>query len=282
MNDSPRCIKWPEAKSKRLLSTPILLLIVLQTLPFYFKCSDYLTSPGPQPSYINGKIEHDPKFSVFGVLRPDSTEAGLPQSFIKLETSFPMNEYPDSNPVTDASVRLCRLENGVAADSFLFEYTDYGSYPDTLFRHAGFFPKGGETYRLECSKPGYSTLQAETTVPRPPVIVPGSMSLTPGRLRFQVMKAMDAYLYEVVLLGETYYQSERFLRPESGNVSVSINLDMSDGSPSLLLLYAFDKNLAEYLSANISIKPNIYQSDFSTVQNGYGCFGALNCSWYDL
>jgi len=265
---------WLKVMDKRSHLSPFVILLLI-TISLSIRCKDYFTAPGPQPDYIEAKIEYEPKFSVFGVLRPDSTDMGLPQSFIKLESTFPIDNW-DSDSLTDATVLLYRIKDGVAVDSFQFEFTDMGSFPDTLFRHRGVFPQGGESYQLVCKKSGYPTLLAETTVPAKPVIAPGSVVVSSGKVRFQVLRDVRAGLYEVVLLGEGYYLSGRFLRPESGNVDISINLDESAGLPLVLLLYAYDLNLADYLSANISIKPNIYQSDFSTVENGYGCFGSLN------
>ena len=245
-------------------------------LLLFVHCADYFTAPGPQPGYVDEKIVHDPKFSVFGMLRPDSTESGLPQSFIKVDASFPIGPYPESNLVEDATITVLPLEDGQALDSLFFEYTDMGSFPDTLFRRAGFFPKGGESYRLICRKAGYPTLVAETTVPDPPKIILDSFRSSDNTVHFEVQRDEKSGLVEAVLLGENYYQSERFVRPESGNTSITLTVKRENGSPSVLFLYAYDLNLAEYLSANLSIKPNIYQSDFSTVENGYGCFGSLN------
>lgn len=274
-------IALPVVRRKRSRFYPY-MIIILMTTTLSFRCSDFFTGPGPQPSYIDGETEFEPKFSVFGVLRPDSTDTGLPQSFIKLESSFPSDDYPDSNLVSDASVLLYKIQDGIAVDSFRFEYTDMTGFLDTLFRHPGFFPHGGESYGLVCEKSGYPTLLAETTVPMTPVIVPGSIVVSSSEVRFQVTRDSDAGLYEVVLSGDGYYQSERFLKPESGDIFISINLDQNGCSPASLVLYAFDLNLADYLSANLSIKPNIYQSEFSTVENGYGCFGSLNLIHYDL
>ena len=69
---------------------------------------------------------------------------------------------------------------------------------------------------------------------------------------------------------------DRFLRPNSGNVPISLSLDGVADKVFQLIIYAFDLNLSEYLTYNLSIKPDIYQKDFSTVQNGFGCFGAMN------
>ena len=69
---------------------------------------------------------------------------------------------------------------------------------------------------------------------------------------------------------------DRFLRPKSGNVLISLPLEGIPNGTCQLTIYAFDLNLSEYLTVNLSIKPNIYQKDFSTVENGFGCFGAMN------
>ena len=226
------------------------------------------------------EVDFVPQFNVFGVLRPDSSETGLPQSFIKLSSTFPIDDW-DSD-VDTVSVLLYRIEKDNPVEKFNFENTDLESFSDSLFRHPGFFPRSGESYQLICEAPGYPTLKAETIIPSPPNIVPGSVVLASGEIRFQVIRDKNAGLYEVILLGEGYNQSERFLRSDSGNTRISVNLNLSESSPSMLLLYAYDLNLADYLSANISIKPNIYLTDFSTVENGYGCFGSLNLAYYDL
>ena len=69
---------------------------------------------------------------------------------------------------------------------------------------------------------------------------------------------------------------DRFLRAKQGNVLVEFSLKGIPKGECILQIYAFDNNLSEYFTANLSSKPNIYQKEFSTVENGYGCFGALN------
>ena len=52
--------------------------------------------------------------------------------------------------------------------------------------------------------------------------------------------------------------------------------EQSSESTGLLIIYAYDLQLSEYITYNVSIKPNTYRSDYSTVDNGFGCFGSLN------
>ncbi len=239
------------------------------------RCTDYFTGPGPQPHYINGQVTHEVRFNVFGVLRPDTVETGLPVSFIQLETSFPMNDYPDSNDAADADVFLISTTD-TQADTLQFTYSDLGVFQDTVFRRPDFFPIAGRTYGLVCHKDGYTTLTAETLIPDRPEIIPNSLHISSGKVEFTIRRDEMAGLYEAVLIGAAGNQIERFLPPKSGDTKMSIQISGDSGAPTALIVYAYDLNLAVYLTANISIKPNVYQSDFSTVENGYGCFGSLN------
>ena len=137
---------------------------------FVVDCTDYFTAPGPQPHYIDGKVTHEVQFNVFGVLRPDTAETGLPLSFIQLETSYPMNDYPDSNAAADAEVFLIPKMD-TQTDTLQFFYSDLGIFQDTVFRRSDFFPIAGRTYGLLCQKEGFPTLNAETHMPDRPEIV---------------------------------------------------------------------------------------------------------------
>jgi len=67
------------------------------------------------------------------------------------------------------------------------------------------------------------------------------------------------------------------VRAVSGNTPVEVDAGVPVITGDRLTVYAYDKNLSEYLTAaNLFIKPNTYRPPFTTVQNGYGCFGSLN------
>ena len=68
----------------------------------------------------------------------------------------------------------------------------------------------------------------------------------------------------------------RFVRPETGNINATIQFERKNASEAILTIYAYDQKLSEYVTYNIIIKPQTYQSTYSTVENGYGCFGSLN------
>jgi hypothetical protein len=212
--------------------------------------------------------------NVFGILRPDSIE-GLPFSFVHLEFSFPPDDIPDSSIIPDAQVKIMKINGATAVDSLFLVYSNFDIFPAQEYRHASFFPQN-EKYRLVCHKEGYPVLSAETIVPNVPIIQEGTIQRQGNSLSFQIMKDEQVGLYEVVLEGSNWLIKDRFLRPKSGNVPISLLLDGIPSGTCQLSIYAFDLNLSEYLTVNLSIKPNIYQKDFSTVENGFGCFGAMN------
>ena len=84
-------------------------------------------------------------------------------------------------------------------------------------------------------------------------------------------------LYDIFIIAGQGFYLERIRRPESGNIEVSIELE-NDLEPDqiFLMMYGYDARLSEYMTYNVSIKPNTYHTHYSTVENGYGCFGSLN------
>ncbi len=231
------------------------------------------TAPGPQPNILES-TEHVAKLNVFGILRPDSLQ-GLPLSYIHLEYAYPTDDIPDSSIVADAKVKIIKLDGETGVDSSLLIYADWDVFPTKEYRNASLFPRDG-TYQLICERTGYPTLTARATIPPVPVIQEGTLQRKGNELSFTIKREEQIGLYEVVLIGPDLFLKERFIRPKTGDISISFPVKDSSGSSGLLIIYGYDLNLSEYLTANLSIKPNIYQKDFSTVENGYGCFGALN------
>ncbi len=257
-------------KKMKLLSMLIFCLCLLVIM----NCSSLNpVSPGPQPHYLED-VKHEPILNAFGILRPDSLGL-VPLSYVHLEFSYPTDDEPDSNIIPDAQVEIIEMDGTTAVDSTVFVYTDLGIFPTHEYRNTSFFPQEG-TYRLICRKEGFPVLSAETTFPSVPVIFDNKVKRQGNSLSFQIMRDEQVGLYEVVLEGSNWLLKDRFLRPKSGNVPISLSLDGIPNGSYQLTIYVFDLNLSEYLTVNLSIKPNIYQKDFSTVENGFGCFGAMN------
>lgn len=253
----------------------LIFLLLLATLLLMIGCENPLLSPGPQPSYFD-KQEFHPLLNIFGVLRP-GTQNDMGLTFIHLEKSFPFNSYPDSVEIKDAQVTLYRYEMNVIVDSLIFIYTDFDStFKKLEYRHQEFFPQARERYGISCRKEGYPELTSQTTMPSIPVIIDDTVQRVGTLYTFSIRRDSLAELYDITLWDGEKTHFQRLRRPETGNIDVEFHLDDNYHSEGILFIYVYDSKLAEYLAYNVSIKPNTYRAEYSTVNNGFGCFGSLN------
>ena len=229
---------------------------------------------GSQPTFEDGHA-FVAGINVFAVIRPDSTD-GKSMNLIHIEKVIPaISSTDDSTTLTDFNAVVYKIVNKVITDSLSFTFT----YPDTTFTHkpTDFKPEPGNHFKMICQSPGLPDLSAETVIPNQPVIAGNSINTAMNKIQFSITADTTAFLYDIYLFvgRNQYYQ--RILRAKTGDTSVAIDVDVSSATNTTLVIYAYDKNLSEYLTApNLFIKPNTYRPPFSTVQHGYGCFGSLN------
>ena len=235
---------------------------------------------GSQPNFLN---DHPfvPGLNIFGVIRPDSLEDKSLNS-IYIEKVIPaVNETEDSTTVVNFDAVIYKTNNNLVVDSLSFIY----SYPDTIFTHkpVDFDPLPGNHFKIICHSPGLPVLMAETIIPNIPVIFENSINVNGNKVQFFIASDSTAYLYDVYLFDESYQTVQRVLRTKNSNTSIEIDAAVPVSSNARLVIYTYDKNLAEYFTApNLFIKPNTYRPPFTTVQGGYGCFGSLNLLAIDL
>ena len=252
-----------------------IVLIVLLTV-LITGCSKHFTGPGPQPHYFEDQ-GHEDMLNVFGVLRPGS-EYGKPLSFIHVENVVSVTPFQsgDISPheIIDADLTLFYNDN----DTLVFSYTRYTNFGSVFnkeeYRHPTFYPHAGKTYRITCKKEGFPVVTAETTMPFAPRIKDLTVSFT--KLSFTIIRDESASLYDIFFeVGEEKFTT-RVLRGDSGDIPVEMDLEPGIAREGKLFIYAYDKNLSEYLSHIIILKPNTFQPTYSTVSNGYGCIGSMN------
>lgn len=263
-----------KAREKGCWRFTALILVIL--LPIIWSCDKLFTDFGPQPIFSE-KEKHHPMLNVFGVLRPDDLN-GMPMSFVHLEESFSVYTDPDTLLISDAQVKIYKLEQGAVCDSIDMEFTSYNQLFETqAYRHPTFVPEPGCSYRVVCRKDGYPDLTSKTTIPRIPRILNPTIHPNERMFTFAIEHDSLAGLYDCYLqVGDTIY-SKPVRRAETGNTDVQFNLDdFGDDGSGALFVYAYDTKLSEYKTYNITIKPNSYRTHYSTVENGYGCFGSLN------
>jgi hypothetical protein len=269
-------ISWyPFEKNASPGSLMVLLVWIVMILSLLVGCEDHFLGLGPQPRYLETP-EYEPKLNIFGVLRPD-TLSDLAGSFVHLERTYPFNLYADSTIIPDAEVKLYKYQDSLITDTIPLFFTDEQSkYPFYEYRDANFYPDAGVTYGVFCHRDGYPDLTSTTRVPTIPVIEDNSLKIDNQKLSFIIQPDSQVGLYDVYLtIGEKVYQ-KRVRRSESGNIVVDIELSEAPTGTGFLIIYGYDVNLSEYITYNINIKPNTYRYPYTTVDNGYGCFGSLN------
>ncbi|KAA3658907.1 MAG: DUF4249 family protein [Calditrichaeota bacterium] len=240
-----------------------------------FSCENPITSTGPQPDYFDENSEAN-KMNIFGVLRPNQND-NKADSFVFIETTHPFNSTWDSTSISDAEVVLYKSESNQLTDSLYFHYSEGDSANQPAYRPTtNFQALAGATYRLVCQKSGYPQLTGQTTVPHVPSLLTDVSTMPQKRCEFIIQHDSLAAMYDIHIFTPEQQYTHRVLAPVSGDLSVSFSLPENTATEGLLLVYAYDRNLSEYMTANLSIKPQTYQSSFSTVEGGYGVFGALN------
>ncbi len=249
-------------------------LIGFVVLLLLTSCENPFTGPGPQPN----RITDDPyvaKLNVLGVLRPDST-AQYPMSFIAVEQTQPFVAPSDSDVVADADVWVTRRSTA-GEETLLFTAAVWDSAFGRIdYRNPAFQPVPGERYTLTCRRDGFPELTSETVMPFVPEIYEASIQIEGDRFSFSIERDSLAALYDAYLLIDDELHHQRIRRPDEGDTEIVFPVEIHTISESVLIIYAYDLKLSEYLLFNINVKLNTYRSDYSTVENGYGCFGSLN------
>jgi hypothetical protein len=265
----------PHSGSSITRTSNSIRLVCISAVVLCAACGNWITDPGPQPVYLDDS-GYIPAMNVLGVLRPDSAN-GKPMSTVHIERSYPVNQIPDTIVIADAKVTVYAFDGNAAVDSAVFTYTDFGSvFKAFEYRHETFSPKAGSTYGIACERDGFPRLTAATTVPGVPRIVDDAIRLNSGELSFSIIRDRLAALYDVYFIAGDAVRNARVTRPETGTVPVKIRLEKDDPPAGLLVVYAYDLNLSEYITFNVSIKPNTFRSAYTTVQGGFGCFGSMN------
>ncbi len=261
-------------KSLLLLVSSVLMFI---TIPIFFAACDLPHQPGPMPTDIV-ETEFEPGLNIMGVLRADDQRGS---SFININRILTTEEiYSDtienfSPPVDYARVRSL----GTPAEYFFFksDTVDWENYKDSSLL---VFP--GETYDLEISAPGFPTLTAATIVPNKPEVVEGSIIIASNNISFQIQHHASVFEYKLYLFF-TESILEKVVKPVNGElIDISWNFSNDRGTPIYLMLSALDENLTSFGNSPISFIPNTYHPDGSTVDGGYGCFGSVSISTYEL
>ena len=250
------------------------LVAVLILLVTFWSGCDLPWEPGPMPTKLID-TEFEKGLNVFGLLRDDGISGS---SFIRVERAIEVDEFNDTMSVDIRSADVTIMHNASSAVySFQFEEdTSRGN----LFFNPYFTPVEGETYTLEVKAESFPTIFASTTIPQRPGIQNSSFS--ENFFIFDLIMTEDTGMYEVYLFlegGGAIY--EKVINDGNQKKKLFLKIPDSYGSPYLLNIYGYDPKLTEYTNAAVTLRWNTYQEMVTTVEGGYGTFGAVTVfsSW---
>jgi hypothetical protein len=262
---------------------PILIMLL-----FFFalqsceKVTDYYLGIPQQPEFTDETFVEG--MNIFGLIRPDS-RGEFNKSFVFIQQVYRALNESDFELIRDAEVRLYILEEGVVIDTVDFPLVPSDSlFSDTLYRSLEYFkPEIGMTYRLICEHQKLPVAIGETIFPPPPGLIDGSLSVSANRVQLSLSSDTRIKMVDV------YYTSDegggflgRFVPQDSTPMNISVQLPADLTEPDLII-YGYDGNFADYYAnSNISLNFNKYRTTISTLESGFGVFGALNFLKVDL
>ena len=261
-----------------------LMLFFLALLPSCEKTMEYYYGIPMQPKFFENS-DWQRVINVFGVLRPDSSS--IPMSFVYMEKTYPTkNATDEDNVLKNSSVLIFETDELGKRDTIslrFYENKDTAHWDFPRFISSDLKPVAGRKYELECKNNGLPTVHSSAIVPHVPELIKNSLTVNSKSVAFSLKADSLTYLYDVYLFSYTDMLSKRFFHKEIETLEVNWALERS-GDWQYMAIYAYDKNLATYLSTstNSFYTFNTYRPAVTTVEGGFGVFGAMNLIYVNL
>jgi hypothetical protein len=240
----------------------VLLLVVLGC--------DMPYEPGPMPEHIVD-TEYIESLNIMGIVRSDSVAGS---SFVHVQRTMTTEEiYSFEVDPTVQNAIVTVVDEGTN-EEWTFQHSSDTLYSGYYF-DSTFTPLYGHTYQLTITADSLPTLTATATVPLKPRLDSYIVDSPAKQASFDLLLRDDVYQYSVFLMfaNDTL---ETILEGARNTVeTVEFNWRADMGDPLSIMIVGFDENLTRYGNASITFIPNTYHKDESTVNNGYGCFGAV-------
>ena len=246
-----------------------------------FSCEYYLGF-NQQPKFNNGDIIGG--LNIFGVLRPDSIES-YNKSFVFVQKIWPVLDMDNFTIIQNVTVRLEHLSNNEVTDVTEFPMVPPDSlFSDSLYRPLEhFIPQPGIKYRLICQYEGLPDAMGECVFPPKPKIIENSLSVDGNNVTFALAADSLIGMVDIYLIGESFSEFIERLVP-SGTIDTDVELQLPFDPQGLQIkIFAYDANLSVYYgNSNTAFNFNKYRTTISTLDSGFGVFGALNYIVIDL
>ncbi len=250
---------------------PLILTIILSGC---LKIGEYYAGMNMQPELNENDAVKG--LNVYGILKAGPSLDTTCCFFEVQQLQFIHGNY-DSLCVDKAEIILTRK-------SALGEITNYklNALDDCLYYNENLKTDYGDKWNFVCT---YDTFKvfSECIIPEKPLIRELNINDSSNIISFSVEFDSTASMYNAYLISSDSIYVEKRVAEKGINTKFSVNPQWKVKDKSIsLFLFAYDKNLEQYqTTSNIFFKPNAYRPCFTTVDGGYGTFGAIS-STYEL
>jgi hypothetical protein len=214
--------------------------------------------------------------NVYGILKTGPGFDTL-NHFFEVQQMLPIGGMYDSLVVTDAHIDLIRTSTENEQQHYQLQHLADGRYSGTDLIIAP-----GDVWTFYCKADTFE-VTATSRIPKLPELEDEPVAGEDGILRFAIAADTTAFLHQVYVLNGDQFYTEKKVAP--GNISNAFSIQLNQPLNETLYLYvfAYDENLERYQStSNTFFKPNAYRPPFSTVDGGYGTFGAVSSSRFEV
>ncbi|MDA3930681.1 MAG: hypothetical protein PF541_17170 [Prolixibacteraceae bacterium] len=250
-------------------------LFLLLGVTFMFasctKIAEYYIGLNMQPDMENSPFT--PGLNVFGVLKtgPDYDTVN---HYFEVQEMVDIMNWTDSFRIQNASIYLTRttLENEQ------FNYNPIHQH-DGIYIDKQIESLPGDRWTFICEYDTFS-VHSSCIVPNTPELIGDIIYSAENGYSFTLKADETAFMYLVYIINNENFHFEQLVPDVNENTKFSVlpEWDLTDNT-SVVYIFAYDKNLREYITtSNTLYKPNAYRPKYSTVDGGYGTFGAMSSS----
>lgn len=249
------------------IKTIILLVSLAIVLSGCVKIGEFYVGLNMQPNMDNAEFE--PGINVFGVVKCGVSFDTVNYHF-EVQKVIDLMDWSDWVEVENAEIHLKRTTTLGDILDYDLSYISNAKYGNDRLAVSP-----GDRWEYYCTVDSFQ-LAAQCVVPNLPVIIKENVS---GKeVNFEIEKDTTAYLYLVYAIQNDHIYSSYQVAEPLGNTNVSLSLDWySAESPLFIYVCAYDANLRKYqTTSNTFFKPNAYRPPYTTVEGGFGTFGAIS------
>ncbi|MDA3879875.1 MAG: hypothetical protein PF436_05750 [Prolixibacteraceae bacterium] len=247
----------------------ILMLLLVILFAGCLKVGEYYTGLHMQPDMDGVKFE--PGLNIFGVVKCGSSLDSA-NHYFEVQKILNLNKSDDTTiQIFDAEINLHRQATTDTQFSYLPQLA-----ADSLYIDRQIEVTPGDQWIFTCTHDSFY-VSATCVVPQQPQLQ-SEVQLNEHSLSLSLLPDSTAFLYQIYVIENGNFDIMQYVPTPGKPVGIEFPLSWQPSTGNgQVYIFAYDKNFRVYnTTSNTFFKPNTYRPSFSTVNGGYGVFGAVS------